>query len=72
MMSYKVNVNRKDGNRVELLEIHRAVTPWINAELKVEIGGRPVRVSVTGTQSFKSKRDTPTVRTLDIVNAREL
>jgi len=69
-MAYKVSVNRKDGSRVELPEIHRDRTPWRNSQITVEIDGNPVKVIVIGVRvapvkALKTER-------VDAVATREL
>ena len=71
-MAYKVSVNRKDGHRVELLEVHRDRTPWRNGQIVVEIDGNPVRVTVTGVRAAPVKAPKTSMEIVDAVDAREL
>jgi hypothetical protein len=71
-MAYKVTVNRKDGNRVELPEVHHGRTPWRNGQIIVEIDGNPVRVIVTSVKAAPVKAPKMAVETVDAVDTREL
>jgi hypothetical protein len=71
-MPYKVSVNRKDGNRVELPEVHCNRTPWRNAVIAVDIAGNPVRVIVTSVRAAPVKAPKMAVEIVDAVDAREL
>jgi hypothetical protein len=72
IMAYKVSVTRKDGNRVELPEVHRDRTPWRNAVIAVDIDGNSVRVTVTGVRAASVKAPKMAVEIVDAVDAREL
>jgi hypothetical protein len=71
-MAYKVSVNRKEGNRVELSEVHRDRTPWRNGQIVVELDGDPVRVIVTGVRVAPVKAPKTAIEIVDAVDAREL
>jgi|HubBroStandDraft_6_1064221.scaffolds.fasta_scaffold443796_2 hypothetical protein len=71
-MAYKVSVNRKEGNRVELSEVHRDRTPWRNGQIVVELDGDPIRVIVTGVRVAPVKAPKTSIEIVDAVDAREL
>jgi hypothetical protein len=71
-MAYKVSVNRKDGTRVELPDVHRARTPWRNAVIAVDIDGNAVRVIVTGVRAAPVKAPKTAIEIVDAVDARAL
>jgi len=71
-MAYRVSVNRKDGSRIELIQVHHGRTPWRNGHIAVEIDGKPVPVIVTGVKAASAKASKTGVETFDVVEAEEL
>jgi len=70
-MAYKVIVDRKDGNRVEIAEIHRGPTPQLNSEVTVSIENKPFKAVVFAIRTIPSKSPGTAVETVDHVDARE-
>lgn len=71
-MAYRVSVDRKDGSRIELTQLHQGRTPWRNGHLVVEIGGKAIPVVVTAVKAASAKAPKPGIEAFDIVEAAEL
>lgn len=71
-MPYKVIVDMKDGNRIEVAEIHLNPTPKIGTDVMVSIENRKFRAEVFGIRTFPSKSPGTAVETVDHVDAREI
>jgi hypothetical protein len=69
-MPYKVIVERMDGTRIELPDIHHRATPQIGTTVEVEIEMRTARVVVDNISSIPPK--SPGAVTVDSVTTREI
>ncbi len=71
-MAYRVNLNRKDGSRVELTEVHHGRTPWRNGHIVVEIGIKSIPAIVTGVKAASARAPKSGAEAVDNVEAEEL
>ncbi len=71
-MPYKIVLQRKDGTKIWLPNIHEGATPKKQVEVKVTINSRPVKAIVETVRTFPSKSPVTAVKTVDQVDAREL
>ena len=71
-MPYKVTVQRKDGSRIAVPEIHRTTTPRHGEIVEVEIENATVRALVSLVTTYPSKSPGTAVETVDDVGATEM
>jgi hypothetical protein len=71
-MPYKFIVDRKDGNRVEVADIHLGPTPAVGSEVELSIEGKMLRAAVFNVRTFPSKSPGTAVQTVDHVDVREI